>query len=181
MESRVRIYNPVVTLSRAEAVRASYMGLRSWAVEGMAQARATTRPFRTYPVAVQESIIDTVSIMAACMLSAPLGKMEIMETCGRIALVAMEEYGIARGLIVPLSLVNLGGEYNSALAEYAQHVSKYVRDQRWWNKARVKCDDLLCALEKVACVLTAEELSYLVVKIQVLLAWPQGREAMSKV
>lgn len=185
MNNQIRVYTsqPSTMLGRAEAARASYMGLCSWALQGMAQARAITVPFSAHPIAVQEAITDTVSIMAARALAAALGRLEVRETCGRIVLVAVEEHRIQRDPVIPLTLLNLGQQYNRAFAEYVQHLTQYmqaVADNRrgWWNKACKLCDKAICALEERAHTLTVEELSYLVTKLQVPLAWPQGREAM---
>jgi len=173
---QVQVYNnPVVTLSRPEVARVNYMGLRSWALQGIIQARKMPVPFAAHPIAVRESITDAVSIMAAHALASPLGKLEVMETCGRIVLVAVEEQRAPRDPIIPLALVNLGDRYNKAFAKYVRHLARYSTEQRWWNRAYSLCGKVIKALEEVAGALAAEELSYLVMKIQVPLAWPTGR------
>lgn len=182
MNSQVQTYSPVVTLGRAEVARVSYIGLCAWALQGIAQARAITVPFTSHPIEVQEAISDTVSIMASRALASALGRLEPRETCGRVVLVAVEEQHVQRDPIIPLALLDLGREYNKAFGKYVQHLVQYQAaifrgsPQKWWNRACGLCNKTIDALEKAAHVLTIEELSYLVVKLQVPLAWPQGQE-----
>jgi len=167
---------PVVTLSRADVAQISYIGLQSWAMQALVQARAVVVPFEMHPVVVQDSITDMVSIMAACALGSALGKLEVKETCGRVVWVSVTEHYVQRDPVIPLTLISRGSKYNKALANYVRHVTQYVNDQSWWNKSQKLCDKVIDALQGVAGRLSAEELAYLIVKLQVPLAWPQGRE-----
>lgn len=178
MDRQIQTYEPgpTVTLGRKDVVWISYVGLYSWATQSMVQARAITVPFETHPRVVRDSITDMASIMAARALGYALGEMEVKETCGRVVLVSVKEHQEMRDPVIPLALINLGDRYNQALANYVRHVAHYLTGRRWWDRAQGLCDKAIDALQKVAGALSAEELAYLVVKLQVPLAWPQGRE-----
>lgn len=174
MNSQISLALPIAVttlLTRAEVSQVSYTGLTNWAM-----AMAQEVDLAVVPAASLQSptLFDMVSVRTANALGAPLGALEIKEAVGRVVWVACEKAPFQRDPLIPLVMIHLSRRYERTYCDYVRHVARYTRDERWWAKARKLCDKVMMALNDVTNKLTRVELAYLVLKLQVPLAWPTG-------
>lgn len=159
-------------LTRAEVRQVTYVGLTNWA---MAIAQEVDLAVVPASLLQSETLFEMASVRAANALGAPLGALEVREAVGRVVWVACEKALVQRDPLIPLVMVYLSRRYERAYCNYVRYIARYYNDERWWAKARKLCDRVLAALSEVVGSLTRMELAYLVLKLQVPLAWPMGK------
>lgn len=162
--------NQMVGRARVEQIR--YIGLRPWAAASLIDGLKAVVPIGTLPAIQQQAVTDIASVMAANAFGSSLHSLKVVEACGRVVLVSAVPYRQTRDPVLPLAMIHTGNGYDRAFAQYAQHLARFTSDSRWWNQARAYCDAVLYELEKIAARFSVQELAYLVVKLQVPLAWP---------
>jgi hypothetical protein len=168
----------VSLLTRAEVRQVTYVGLTNWA---MAMAQEVDRAVVPASLLQSRTLFEMVSVRAANALGSPLASLELKEAVGRVVWVACEKMSLQRDPLIPLVMVYLSRRYEWAYCDYVRHVARYYANERWWAEARKLCDRVLAALSEVAGRLTRTELAYLVLKLQVPLAWPTGKPEAKEV
>ena len=146
--------------------------LPTWAT---VQSAALTLPVVTAPV-VSALETQALSVKASHALQMPLAQCDVREQCGRVCLVSFVEQRRDTDPELPFALFDLGQRYDHAFRRYAQSVAMSARfePRDWWKRAKRLCDKCLAELERVADRATVAELVYLVLKLQMPLAWPEG-------
>jgi len=159
------------TVTRAGIHQIERYTLPVWAD---AQARFLTLPIVTEPALCQLTA-QSLSVQASHALQVPLAQCEVREQCERVFLVAFAGQKSVDPEL-PFALFDLGQRYDRAFQRYAQAVapSVYFTPHEWWERAKRACDKCLVELERVADRATVAELVYLVLKLQMPLAWPEG-------
>jgi hypothetical protein len=160
-------------LTRAEVRQVAYVGLTNWA---MAIAQEVDRAVVPASQLQSKTLFEMASVRAANALGAPLGSLEVREAVGRVVWVACEKAAYPRDPLMPLVMFYLSRRYERAYCNYVRHVVRYYpSNECWWARARKLCDKVMTALGEVTNRLTRTELAYLVLKLQVPLAWPTGK------
>lgn len=159
-------------VTRAVTHQIAYASLPVWA---MAQASALTLPVVTVPTLCPLAA-QSLSVKASHALQMPLAQCNVKEQCGRVCLVGFVERCHDVDPELPFALFDLGQRYDRAFRRYAQAVARSARfePRDWWKRAKRLCDKCLAELERVAGRATVAELVYLVLKLQMPLAWPTG-------
>lgn len=163
-----------VLLTRADVAQVKHAGLANWAVT---MAQEVDRAIVSGCWIQSKTLFDMASIRAASALGAPLGRLEVKEAVGRVLWIACERVSIQHDPVIPLVLIPMGRRYEQAYCQYVRHVARYyayAAGGGWWARAYELCGGVLAALSKVADRLTRVELAYLVLKLQIPLAWPVG-------
>lgn len=171
----------VATVNKASLKPQAKSTLTDWAL-----MRAVARPL---PV-VRDPDIDPLvrqqlAVMVSYALGRPLREFDVIERVGRIVTVSVVPATHNPDPEIPLALVPLGRRYDRALRAYVHRLVEQrpwemagygvVGDPAcWWRKAKRACDKVLRALDRVGGLLNSSELAYLVLRLQVPLAWPEG-------
>jgi len=162
-------------LTRADRRNLAYRGLNDWAQLAVTEL---SLPVVREPE-VSSMTRETLAVMASHALGYPLGMCNVRERVGRVYLVGAIELEYHADPELPLCLVNLGEPYERTFRTYFKHVARFVPHQDvgvWWRRAHKLCARCLDNLEQVAGRLSVQELVYLVVRLQVPLAWPRGKD-----
>ena len=159
-------------LPKASAHQIKRFSLPAWAT---AQASALTLPVVTAPTLCPLAA-QSLSVKASHAVQMPLAQCAVKEQCGRVCLVSFVEQRRDVDPELPFALFDLGERYDRAFRRYAQSVAMSARfePRDWWKRAKRLCDKCLTELERVADRATVAELVYLVLKLQMPLAWPEG-------
>lgn len=170
MNRQLAVIPQVVT--RAVVHQIKRRTLPTWAT---AQASALALPVVTKPTLCPLAA-QSLSVKASHALQLPLEQCGVQEQCGRVCLVGFVEMRRDVDPELPFALFDLGQRYDRAFRRYAQIVARFspFEPRRWWKQAKGACDKCLTELERVAARATVAELVYLVLKLQMPLAWPQG-------
>lgn len=159
-------------ITRAVACQIAHTTLPMWAT---VQVSALTLPVVMTPTLCPLEV-QSLAVRASHALEMPLAQCDVREQCGRVCLVGFVEQHHDADPELPFALFDLGKRYDRAFRRYAQAVARSSRftPREWWKRAKRLCDKCLVELERVADRATVAELVYLVLKLQMPLAWPEG-------
>ncbi len=162
----------ILAVTCADRRQISRHTLPSWAT---AQASHSALPVVTKPTLCPLEV-QLLSVKASHALEAPLAKCDVREQCERVCLVAFVGQQRDADPELPFALFDLGERYDRAFRRYAQAIalSSRFEPRDWWRRAKRLCDKCLAELEKVSSRTTVAELVFLVLKLQMPLAWPEG-------
>lgn len=157
-----------------------------------AQSTAVIRP----PQVVQRpqvsaKIMTQLGIMAAQLMGAPVGRLDVLEQCGYVWLVQAWPWAVEgkkQDPVIPLTAVPVSKEYERRLQQFVKVLLRFPntnimgRDpqkevQKWYADARKKCDKALEALDPTS--FTESEFVYMVLELQAAAAYPWGRQQVS--